>query len=195
MPPWLKLVMRRIAWRVQRTCARISAVLTWKLSNISCCFSCSSPSMEVLTERLVPNIVLLILVLSFTTVTHGKFKNGNSSSGTKISAASHGLFHLVRETLACRIEVFLWNSMFLLRRTMESSKSFLLFPSPNHYRFSLLVTDSFVGGFIWGAIFCVVVFLLWSCLKSFATCQLNEKGLLSSLTREDEEYKESSSSI
>ena len=38
--------------------------------------------MEVLTERLVLNLVLLILVLSFTTVTHGKFKYANGSNWT-----------------------------------------------------------------------------------------------------------------
>ena len=42
--------------------------------------------MEVLTERLVPNFVLLVLVLSFTTVTQGKFKYANYSNETKISA-------------------------------------------------------------------------------------------------------------
>lgn len=37
------------------------------------CFICSSLPMELLKERLVPNIVLVTLVLSFTTVTHGKY--------------------------------------------------------------------------------------------------------------------------
>jgi len=59
--------------------------------------------MEVLLERLVPNFVLLILALSFTTVTQGKLKYANASDGTKISAVSHGsLFHWIRETLACK---------------------------------------------------------------------------------------------
>ena len=43
--------------------------------------------MEAHTERLVPNLVLLILVLSFTAVTHGKLKKANGSNGTKISTA------------------------------------------------------------------------------------------------------------
>ena len=47
--------------------------------------------MEVLTERLVPNFVLLILVLSFTTVTQGKFKYANYSNETKIPLCSFPL--------------------------------------------------------------------------------------------------------
>ena len=43
--------------------------------------------MEAHTERLVPNLVLLILVLSFATVTHGKLREANGSNGTKISTA------------------------------------------------------------------------------------------------------------
>lgn len=42
--------------------------------------------MEVITERLVPNFVVFILVLSFTAVTHGKFKYANDSNRHEISA-------------------------------------------------------------------------------------------------------------
>lgn len=42
--------------------------------------------MEVITERLVPNFVVFILVLSFTAVTHGRFKYANDSNGHEISA-------------------------------------------------------------------------------------------------------------